>query len=455
MHLPDSPKMPKSLQLLQWIYQPLQLMENSAKAYGDCFTLWLTNKQPMVFLSNPQAIQQLFTDQLSNLDSRASAQILQPLLGENSLLLLTGTSHQRQRKLLTPPFHGDRMKAYGSIITNITKEVVRQWKIDQPFSVRDSMQEISLRVILQAVFGLNQGERYAQLQKLLASILDLSGSALRSTISFLPVMQVDLGSWSPWGNFLRQRQQIDQLLYAEIQARRDHPDPSRSDILSLMMSARDENGESMTDIELRDELMTLLVAGHETTASALTWALYWIHRIPQVREKLLAELDTCRNNADLDEIIRMPYLTAVCQETLRIYPIAMITIPRIVKSPIEIMGHQFEPGTLLVGCIYLTHRRPDLYPEPQQFKPERFLERQYSLYEYLPFGGSNRRCLGMAFALFEMKLVLATLLSHMDLALVNNYPVKPIRRGVTLAPSGGKWLIAIGHRQKAKVSIEV
>jgi len=455
MKLPDSPKMPKFLQLVQWIYQPLQLMEHSAKNYGDCFTLWLTNKQPMVFLSNPQAIQQLFTDHLSNLDSRASAQILQPLLGENSLLLLSGTSHQRQRKLLTPPFHGDRMKAYGSIITNVTKDVISQWAIDKPFSVRDSMQEISLKVILQTVFGLHEGERYVQLQKLLRSILDLSGSALRSSISFFPGLQVDLGPWSPWGNFLRQRQQIDQLLYAEIQDRRDHPDPSQSDIHSLMMSARDENGESMTDVELRDELMTLLIAGHETTASALTWALYWIHRIPQVREKLLTELDSCSNNTDLDEITRLPYLTAVCQETLRIYPIAMITIPRIVKSPIEIMGHQFEPGTLLLGCIYLTHRRPDLYPEPQQFKPERFLERQYSLYEYLPFGGSNRRCLGMAFALFEMKLVLATLLSHMDLTLVNNYPVKPIRRGITLAPSGGKWFIARGQRQKANVPIEV
>ncbi|MBU7584999.1 MAG: cytochrome P450 [Nostoc sp. TH1S01] len=455
MPLPDSPKMPKFMQLLQWIYQPLQLMDNSATAYGDCFTLWLTNKQPMVFLSNPQAIQQLFTDNLSNLDSRASAQILQPLLGENSLLLLSGASHQRQRKLLTPPFHGDRMKAYGSIIANITKEVISQWKFGQPFSVRDSMQEISLRVILQAVFGLHEGERYTQLQKLLASILDLSGSALRSTISFLPIMQVDVGAWSPWGKFLRQREQIDQLLYAEIQERRNHPESSGSDILSLMMSARDENGTPMTDVELRDELMTLLVAGHETTASALTWALYWIHRQPQIREKLLAELDSFGNNADLEEITRLPYLTAVCQETLRIYPIAMITIPRIVKQPIEIMGHQFEPGTLLVGCIYLTHRRSDLYPEPQKFKPERFLERQYSLYEYLPFGGSNRRCLGMAFALFEMKLVLATVLSHIDLALVDHFPVKPIRRGVTLAPSSGKWLIATAQRQKADFPIGV
>lgn len=459
MKLPNSPEMPKFMQLVQWIYNPLQLMEASAKAHGDCFTLWLTQKQPMVFLSNPQAIQELFTKPLEQLDARASAQVLQPLLGENSLLLLSGETHQRQRKLLTPPFHGDvsrqdsssqRMSVYGDIITNITKEVISNWKIKEPFSVRDSMQEIALQVILQAVFGLHEGERYTQLQKRLCGILDLTGSALRSTLSFFPALQIDLGRWSPWGNFLRQREEIDKLLYAEIQDRRDRPDPSRTDILSLMMTARDENGESMTNVELRDELMTLLVAGHETTASALTWALYWIHQTPQVHEKLLAELDNCGKNGDLNAINRLPYLTAVCQETLRIYPIGMTTIPRIVRTPIEIAGREFAPGTLLMGCIYLIHRRPDLYPQPQEFRPERFLEKQYSLYEYLPFGGGSRRCLGMAFALYEMKLVLATVLANLDLALVDNYPVKPIRRGVTLAPSGGKWLIATAHRQKTK-----
>ncbi|BAY22730.1 cytochrome P450 [Calothrix sp. NIES-2100] len=451
MSLPDSPKMPKFMQLLQWIYNPLQLMEASQQTCGDFFTLWLTNKQPMVFMSNPQAIQEIFTTHLENLDSRASAAILQPLLGDNSLLLLSGKTHQRQRKLLTPSFHGDRMRAYGDLITQLTKNVISKWQIGEPFSVSHSMKEITLQVILKAVFGLHEGDRYNQLQTRLCSILGLSSSSLRATLSFIPALRLNLGRWSPWGNFLYQREEIDKLLYAEIQERRNHPDPSRNDILSLMMSARDENGELMTDVELRDELMTLLVAGHETTASALTWALYWIHHLPSVREKLLAELDSF-HNADLNEITRLPYLNAVCQETLRIYPIAMITIPRIVKSPIEIMGHKFAPGTMLLGCIYLIHHRPDLYPQPDKFQPERFLEKQYSFSEYLPFGGGNRRCLGMAFALFEMKLVLATVLSQMDLKLVENYSVKPIRRGVTLAPSSGKWLIATGQRQKAEKS---
>ncbi|WP_445633643.1 Cytochrome P450 [Nostoc sp. DSM 114161] len=455
MKLPESPQTPKLIQLLQWIFNPLKLMETSAKAYGECFSLQLTGNNPLVLFSNPQAIQEIFTAPLEELDAKGSAQLLKSLLGDNSLILLSGASHQRQRRLLTPPFHGDRMKAYGQIITNITHEVISKWKIGEPFSIRDSMQEISLKVILQAVFGLNQGERLTKLQGLLRSVLELSGSPLRASITFFPILQVDLGNWSPWGIFLRQMQQIDELLYSEIQERRDRPDASRSDILSLMMSARDVNGEPMTDVELRDELMTLLVAGHETTASALTWAIYWIHHLPEVREKLLTELDNVNENADWNQISRLPYLTAVCQETLRIYPIVMLTIPRIVKKPIEIMGYEFQPGTLLTGSIYLMHHREDLYPEPNQFKPERFLQRQYSQYEYLPFGGGNRTCIGMAFAMFEMKLVLATVLSQMNLALVDNYQVKPTRRGITLGPSGGKWLIAIGQRQKVKTPVGV
>jgi cytochrome P450 family 110 len=455
MKLPESSQKPKLIQMLQWVFNPLKLMKTSAQAYGECFSLQLSGNTPIVFLSNPQAIQEIFTAQLEQLDAKGSAELLKSLLGENSLILLSGKSHQRQRRLLTPPFHGDRMKAYGEIITNIAHEVISTWKIGEPFSIRDSMQEISLRVILQAVFGLDQGERLTKLQGLLRSVLDLSASPLRASVTFFRALQVDWGNWSPWGKFLRQMQQIDELLYSEIQQRRDSPDASRRDILSLMMSARDVNGEPMTDVELRDELMTLLIAGHETTASALTWAFYWIHHLPEVREKLLTELDNVNENADGNEVSRLPYLTAVCQETLRIYPIVVLTIPRIVKTPIEIMGYEFQPGTLLTGCIYLTHQREDLYPEPQQFKPERFLQRQYSQYEYLPFGGGNRTCIGMAFAMFEMKLVLATVLSQMDLALVENYPVKPMRRGITLGPSGGKWLIATGQRQKVKIPVGV
>ncbi len=349
------------------------------------------------------------------------------------------------------------MRAYGKIIRDITERVTSQWHLSEPVSVRASMQAIALAVILQTVFGLHEGQRYEQLKQLLSSLLDVTGSPLRSSFVFFKTLQRDLGPWSPGGHFLRQKQQIDRLLYAEIHERRtemsDASSHPRTDILSLLMAARDENGQPMTDVELRDELLTLLVAGHETTASALTWALYWIHHLPTVRDRLLQQLDTVGDHEDSNAVTKLPYLSAVCQETLRIYPIAMLTFPRIANSPVEIMGHKFEAGTSLIPCVYLLHHRPDLYPDPKQFKPDRFLERQFSPYEYIPFGGSNRRCIGLAFALFEMKLVLATVLSRWQLTLANNHPVRPVRRGVTLAPSGGKWLVATGQRQKANTPV--
>ncbi len=461
MKLPDGPQTPAFLQLSQWIASPLELLETSAQRYGDTFTLRLGRIEPMVFLSSPQAIQEIFTAAPEQFEVGRGNDILRPLLGDQSLIMLDGNRHQRQRRLLIPPFHGDRMRAYGQLISHITEQVISQWKIDEPFSVRSSMQEISLRVILQAVFGLHEGQRCEQIKQLLCSLIDVTSSPLRSSLLFFRSLQRDLGAWSPWGRFLRQKQQIDQLIKAEIQERREQAGLSRTDILSLLMSARDENDQPMTDAELIDELMTLLFAGHETTASALTWALYWIHYQTEVHARLRSELDTVADNADLSEISRLPYLNAVCQETLRIYPVALITFPRIVKSPLQLMGYQFDPGTMLAGCIYLTHHREDLYPESQRFKPERFLERQFSQYEYLPFGGGNRRCIGMAFAQFEMKLVIATVLSRFEMAIAqrsrypnaDKRPVRPVRRGVTLAPSVGNWLVATGQRQNVNIPV--
>jgi cytochrome P450 family 110 len=250
-----------------------------------------------------------------------------------------------------------------------------------------------------------------------------------------------LGAWSPWGRFLRLKQQVADLLYAEIRERRSQPDSSRTDILSLLLAARDQEGQPMSDEELHDELMTLLVAGHETTASALSWALYWVFTQPNVLDKLLQELDTLGDDRNLTAIAQLPYLNAICQETLRLYPIAMFAFPRIVKTPLTWDEYEFDPGVWLVPCIYLLHQRPDVYPEPKRFKPERFLERQFSPFEYVPFGGSNRRCIGMAFAQFEMKLVLAAIASRLHLTPLRQHRVRPVRRGLTLAPPANLQMV--------------
>ncbi len=444
--LPNGPKTPALLQQLQWISRPLDYLETNGKKYGETFTAHLDARH-WVMLSNPQAIQALFALSPQQIEVGKYNKTLRPLVGAQSLFLIDGNHHQQQRQLLTPPFHGERMRAYGQLICEITKQVSDQWQMGQPFSVRPFMQDISLQVILNAVFGLAQGDRYEELRHLIIEMMDAITSPLGSTLLLMPSLQQDWGAWSPWGKFLRRQQQIDDLLYAEIRDRREDLDPNRTDILTLLISARDTNGEGMSDQELHDELLTLLLAGYETTASAISWALYWIHRLPTVREKLLAELNQVSDVSDLSAIARLPYFNAVCQETLRYYPVALLTLARSLKVPLKIADQEFAPGTILVGCIYLLHQREDLYPDPQQFKPERFLERQFSPYEYIPFGGGNRRCIGMALAQFEMKLVLATLLSRYQLAMVTPGEVKPVRRGVTLAPPPEMQMVVTGLRE--------
>jgi cytochrome P450 len=430
----------------------MSFMEACTKRYGDIFTLQLS--RPVVFVSNPAAMQQMLTSDTKEFEAPSDWNTpFEPMLGKNSVITLSGKAHQRQRQLMMPSFHGDRMRTYGQVIGDITEEISSQWQIDKPFSARSAMQAITMRVIMQAVFGLYEGSRAQELEEVLSLMLDEGGqSPARALILYFPALQRDLGPLTPWGKFLRRRERVNQMLYAEIRERREQPDSSRTDVLSLLMAAKDEANQPMTDQELRDELMTLLVAGHETTATALTWALYWIHKLPGVREKLLEELDTLGDNPDPSTIFKLPYLNAVCCETLRIYPVAMLTFTRVVRTPVSLSGHELEPGTLVMGSIYLTHQREDLYPQPKQFNPERFLKRQFSAYEYLPFGGGVRRCIGMAFAQFEMKVVLATILSRWELALVDDGDVRPKRRGMVSGPNRSIQIVVKGQRaQKSKI----
>jgi cytochrome P450 family 110 len=444
MSLPDGPKSPKIWQMLQWITMPFSFMRGCNDRYGDRFTATVTPElTPIVFFSNPKALQLILSSDDSELFDSPGDQnaIFEPILGMQSLMGLSGGSHRRMRQLLMPPFHGERMRSYGQLIRDITEEVMRERVAGKTFSVRKSMQKISMRVILRAVFGLNEGTRYQQLERLLATMLDGMSNPLSVGFLYFPMLRQDLGPLSPWGGFVRARRQIDQLIYDEIAERRTHPDASRDDILTLLMSARDGAGEALTDAELRDELMTLLVAGHETTATAITWALYWIHKFPAIRKQLLDELQALDGPLDPSVVFRLPYLNAVCCETLRIYPVGMTTFARVTKSTVELMGSTLEPGTVVIGCIYLVHHREDIFPDPDEFRPERFLERRYSPFEYLPFGGGVRRCIGMAFAQFEMKLVISSILSSFELALADSRSVRPIRRALTSGPSPFRMVV--------------
>ncbi|MDF5712526.1 MAG: cytochrome P450 [Rhizonema sp. NSF051] len=454
MKLPNGPQTPKMVQILQWIFNPMSYMEACAKRYGDIFTLQLN--VPTVFVSNPQALQQILANDAKQFEAPNDWNtVFVPSLGKNSVITLGGKAHQRQRQLLLPPFHGERMRTYGQVINDITENVLRRVQIGTPLNVRSITQAITMRVIMQAVFGLYEGSRAEELEKLLGLMLgkDLD-SPMRTVILYFPILQRDLGPLTSWGTFLRRREQVDKLLYAEIGERRSQLDPSRTDILSLLMAARDEAGQAMTDEELRDELMTLLTAGHETTATALAWALYWIHKFPSVQEKLLAELDSLGDNPDPSTIFKLPYLDAVCSETLRIYPVGILTFPRVARTHVSLAGQEIEPGTVVIGSIYLTHHREDLYPEPKLFKPERFLERQFSPYEYLPFGGGARRCIGMAFALFEMKVALAKILSRWELALVDDRDLRAKRRGLVSGPERPIQIVVKGERTVMSRNLE-
>lgn len=443
---PSTPtsELSRNLRRFKLIFRPLEYFDDDTRRYGDIYQIIRKTSPPFVIVSNPQAIEQIFTAPPEYFEIGKTNANLGFLLGENSLTLLDGEPHQKRRKLLIPSFHGECLQTYSQIICEITEQVTNQWQIGKPFQVRPYMQEITLRLILRVVFGLDKGERYEQLRQVLSSLLDTISSPFGSTLIFLRPLQKDWGSLSPWGRFLRLKQKVKQLLYQEIRDRREQNKLAGDDILTLLMSSKDSSGESMTDEEVHDELMTLLVAGHETTASALVWALYWIHYLPEVRDKLLWELNNLGNETNTKEIIRLPYLGAVVSETLRIYPIAIATFVRILKSPMNLNGYQFEPGTAFAISIYSTHQREDLYPQPKSFRPERFLERQYSPYEYLPFGGGNRRCIGAALAQMEIKLVLATILSRFQLALENNRPLSPVRRGLTVAPAGNFRMIVQG-----------
>ncbi|MEB3232805.1 MAG: cytochrome P450 [Leptolyngbyaceae bacterium] len=441
--LPVSPT-PHFRQVIQWILDPVGYMRQNFERCGDIFVANVlpNGKNALIFVQEPKALQYLLThDNGKTLTAPGDANsILESLLGSQGLVSIETLQHRQRRQLVMPPFHGNRVKAYGTIIQQLTQEAIAQWPMNQAVDVRTVMQKITMRVILQAVFGLSAGPRHEALDQLLAKRLNMTSNPLSSAIIFFPWLQKDFGAWSPGYRIQQLAQQTDDLLFAEIRERRTQTGGDRIDVLSLLLAARDEDGNGLTDQELRDDLMTLLVAGHETTATALTWAIYWIHTYPEVKQKLLDELG--QSPADPEQWMRAPYLDAVVNETLRIHPVGMLTFPRRVQRPLELCGYQLQPGQDVVGCIYLLHQRPDLYSAPQTFRPERFLERQFSPYEFMPFGGGVRRCVGTALAQAEMKIVLGTLLTQSNLALVNQQSVQPGRRGVTL-----------GQRQSVKAQM--
>ncbi|MEM9949694.1 MAG: cytochrome P450, partial [Cyanobacteria bacterium P01_D01_bin.36] len=391
---------PKGLSLfrrLEWILDPVTYLERTQTQLPDFFeedSLGF-GVGPTVIASHPKAIQYILSRDRKLFKAPGEFnRILAPLIGDTSAIMLSGEQHKTRRRLMAPAFHGDRLEVYGQLICQLTHERVNALATGEAFAARDLTQQISLQTIAKVVLGFADGPNSQTMLDILTETADGFGSPVSAMLLFFNSLQKDLGAWSPWGRFLQLRRQLDELLYAEIDERLQTPDPSRTDILSMLMASRTEAGEALSKEELRDELMALLLAGHETTATAIAWSLYWVHRDTGVKEKLLVELDSLGPDALPGEIAQLPYLSAVCKETLRRSPVAMFTFPRVAQAPVDMLGYHFEAGSTFLGCIFLTHQRSDLYPNPRAFRPERFLERKYSPYEFVPFGNGARRCVG-------------------------------------------------------------
>jgi cytochrome P450 len=430
-------------------------MDANYQRYGDIVTI-MFGSTPMIYVSNPFGIKQIFTNAKEITASGTLNEDFALFTGNRGILQLDGFVHKNRRKLLMQAFHGTRMQACGRRICELTQKIMDRQAIEKPFIAYSIVEEITLSIGIEVVLGLSEGKRYDKVKHLFVSMFKSEQSKFFQFITKLPLGKRNLGRWSPQGYMLHLRQEIFQLLYTEVQERRSQADSSRTDMLNDLIFAADETGEPLSNEEVRDLLLSPIFAAGDASATAITWALYWIHRSPRVRDRLLLELDSLGENPDPTSIITLPYLSAVCHEALRIYPTQLFTFPRLVESTIEVMGYEFNPGTILIGNIYSTHQREDLYPKPKEFQPERFLEKQFSPYEFLPFGGGSRVCIGGNFALFEMKLVLATILSSYQLALVSQRPERPKFGGLLGYPANGVKMIIHGrhqHQKQSKLSI--
>ncbi|HEV3048464.1 MAG TPA: cytochrome P450 [Solirubrobacteraceae bacterium] len=422
--LPPGPPLPTAVQTVLWFRRAQWFMDRCQARYGDMFTLKVANEGTWVMTSDPEVVKQVFTGDPRLLHAGEGNRVLLPVLGPNSVLLLDDDQHMRQRKLLLPPFHGKRMQRYGELMSALAAREIERWPLGEPYPLRPRMQAVTLEIILQTVFGEADGARHERLREELRRLLDLASNPLR-TLAIIALGPNRLGRLPA---FRRDMERLNAPIYDVIAARRAEGDLSeREDILSLLMQATHEDGSPMTDQELRDELVTLLVAGHETTANALSWAAERLCRHPDKLERLRAELRAGES----------AYLQAVVQETLRLRPVISIVARRLVE-PMELGGRTLPAGVSITPAIHLVHRRPDIYPEPHAFRPERFIEAEGGsppgTYTWIPFGGGVRRCLGGAFAQFEMEAVLRELVLRRTLAPARAKPERVYRRTITETP---------------------
>jgi len=426
MTAPPSVPLPKPAQTLRFLVRPIPFMEHWRRKLGETFHASLYGPGEVVFVSSPESVKAIFSRDRVNTIAGGRNIILGPLLGPGSLLLQEGQEHMRRRKLMLPPFHGERMRAYETVIAQATERAVERWPVAEPFAMHPSMQAITLEVILRAVFGVEDADRRDELSRALVEILGATASPTTVGLITPGVRRLPI-----YRRFDRLRARADELLYAEIDERRRDGDlDGREDILSMLVAARFEDGSTMSNEELRDQLMTLLLAGHETTATALAWTF----------DLLLHRRDALARLCEELEVDEHTYLEAVVDESLRVRPVVPFTGRKLLEAA-ELGGYELLRGTTVLAAIYLTNTRPEAYPDPYSFRPERFLEDAPDTYSWIPFGGGTRRCIGAAFAQLEMRVAIETILRSVELRAASPEPERPVRRNVTLSPANGTVVV--------------
>ncbi len=419
--LPRS-RVPAWVNGLCYTLDPIGYIRRFARRTGDMSSPRFPGFGVIVSIADPELVRQVFTGDPSTFHAGESNRpVLEPTVGLSSLLTLDEAPHMRHRKLLLDPFHGNNIHRWEATIRSIAEQDILSWPVAEPFALREHTRAITLEVILRAVFGVREQSRFERARLLVSEFANRA-----HPITLFPFARRDLGPRSPWARFKRSREALDAFLYEEIERRRVEPDlAERDDVLSLLLRATDEAGEPLSLQELRDELVTVLGAGHETTATALAWMFERLLRSPRVLDEVKRSLP------DGDD-----YLDATIKETLRMRPVVS-DVARMLTREIELGGYRIPAGATVMPAITAIHYREDLYPNPDEFRPERFLGRTPEPYTWIPFGGGVRRCIGASFAQFEMRVVARTILERTQLRAASPRPERSKLRNVTAAPKHG------------------
>ena len=442
MPLSVLPPGPNLIATFGFVRNPFRFLDECAQRYGDWFTVRVPGVLPFVFTSAPDAVREVFLGDPDALHAGEANRPLGAFMGERSSLFLDAPEHLRQRRLLLPAFHGEQVASHADAMRTAADNAIASWPLGQQFPIHPQMRAITFETIIRTVFGFEDDSTGTELRASLKALFEIFSSRL-GTLFSLPAMRIDAGAWSPWGRAVRLTRQVDAILFNEFARRRKEGVEGRADVLSMLLAARYENEQPLPDQVIRDEMYTLMLAGHETTAATMAWVINRLITNPDVMERTRAEVFSVLRDQQLDSsnVGKLKYVEAVINETMRLDPV-IPNFGRTLTRPLKIAGRDLPAGVTIAPCIYLVHRRPELWPNPEQFNPDRFLEARQSPYSFFPFGGGARRCLGAAFATYQMKIVIAEILARVNLKPAPGYKASATRRGIAFAPSDGLPVIA-------------